>query len=164
MSDKRWEKSWSEYVWKSWRKSPGTWDWDAQHCVYVMTVPFSKMEYIGETTRKVFTRWRGHIRKLKTGTQQLYATMRNVGIFRSVITPLVCWDFVTEKVERLREEGKHIWNRTASLNTRGRQEGGEIRKVGGGSTVLFGQRRRYRPVKQLREKWRTGARVEIEGE
>ena len=148
----KWERGWFEFVRKVWRmESPG-WGWDELNCIYVITAPYTRGEYVGETKCGAFHRWRGHIRKTWKGMQELYLGMRKVGPFRTVLTPLYCWGRVTEKIERLRHEGKYIWERGARWNIRGRQEGGDIRRVGGGSEVIFGQRRKFRKVIRLRKK------------
>jgi hypothetical protein len=45
----KWERGWFEFVRKVWRmESPG-WGWDELNCIYVITAPFTRGEYVGET-------------------------------------------------------------------------------------------------------------------
>lgn len=149
ISERKWERRWSEWIRKMWSETP-TWGWDEPHAVYQITIPFTRKEYIGETTRTPFQRMKAHLSKVWTGTQEVYKALRRIGPYKSVLTPLIGFGRETTKVERLREEGRVIWDRNASMNQRGKQDGGDVRRIGGGGEVLFGKRWRFREVPRLR--------------
>ena len=56
--------------------------------------------------------------------------MQRMSPYKAVITPLVMWDDqeVVEKVTRLREEGKLIYERNAAMNQRGVPRGPRRRR------------------------------------
>lgn len=71
ITENRWERGWHRFVTRVWTKESPAWDWDAKEAVYVITVPKSHQEYIGETRCGIFQRWRGHLaRALTNGRQQ----------------------------------------------------------------------------------------------
>ena len=43
-----WERSWFEFVTRTWERSPGTWSWSDENCVYTITYPYSRKEYVDD--------------------------------------------------------------------------------------------------------------------
>ena len=100
VTEVKWEKRWLEFILRVWETETPGWDWDQAGCIYEVTIPFSKKEYVGVTKLTVFERWKSHLRKVACGTQTVYRALRKAGAYPAVITPLKYCGGHTEKVAR----------------------------------------------------------------
>jgi hypothetical protein len=152
----RWERAWASYVGRVWIEETPVWEWGDGACVYALTIPYSRQEYLGESKIGPFQRWKGHLSKaLMGGKQAVYKMMDKMNAYKCVLTPLYMWGRMTTKVERLKEEGRLIWERNAKMNMKGTQHGGDFRA--GQVHVLFGGRTRHRQV--IRRRGRAGEKT-----
>ena len=152
ISKSRWERSWAKFVRRAWVEETPAWSWDSEHCVYTVTVPYSRGQYIGETTRTIFGRWKNHLRKAtRGGREAFYRFLERTGMHRGILTPLFMWGegVATTKIQRLRREGEYIWERGSTKNEKGNPTGGAIVRQHG--TVLFGRKTRHRLVVRRRD-------------
>ena len=143
----RWERAWASYVGRVWMEETPVWEWGDGACVYALTIPYSRQEYLGESKIGPFQRWKGHLSKaLMGGKQAVYKMMDKMNAYKCVLTPLYMWGRMTTKVERLKEEGRLIWERNAKMNMKGTQHGGDFRA--GQVQVLCAGPIRRKPVLQ----------------
>lgn len=159
----RWERGWARYARKSMEESPSK-NVRAKSAVYSGTMPFSVEEYVGETKRGIPDRSKGHVRKAenKGRKQMLHKKMAKMGSHKMTWTGVHMWDRPTEKFERLREEGRRIWERDASLNTLGTEKWND--RKGSSGLVMLGRRKRFRVVKRLVRKGERREEDEVQAE
>ena len=134
--------------------------------IYSITIPKSHQENVGETTVTMSRRGQGHLRKtLSEGKNAVHKMMSGMTPYKAVVALLMMYSetWKVEKIERLKQEGKFIYERTAAMDQKGVPGGGDVRANG---EVLFRKRQRTRFVIMRREKvqgeyrartwWRTG--------
>jgi hypothetical protein len=74
----------------------------------------------------------------------VYKMMDKMNAYKCVLTPLYMWGRMTTKVERLKVEGRLVWERNAKTNMKGTQHGGDFRA--GQVQVLYAGPIRRKPV------------------
>ena len=103
ISGNRHQREWTEYIEHYW--SAGI-NWEAKNLVYQIKFPFSRWEYIGETSIGFKKRIMTHIQQTyrRAGRQKLYRKLRGYGIHHGIFFPVVTWEGNTTKFARMREE------------------------------------------------------------
>lgn len=157
------ERSWWRWVTDLWQEySTGVQAGFAErHVLYHFKVPWSRDEYIGETTIGLHARERSHVSAAHQHRimMDLHVFLGQKGSHRGVWLPLTSWpNMRSTKAQRLAEAGALIWERQPSLNRDGRRVD-STRPGPHRHTVLFAQRRNRRQHLCVRQ--RQGARTSI---
>jgi len=152
ISHTKWEREYAEFLRETWGSESDDADPGAAEVIYRMTTTFCRDEYIGETTITKLLRMKTHIMKaVKKGKQMVSKFLRKVGVHRGIWTTVKAWRTKSTKVQRLKNEGRMMWMRGASLNNVGMCQGGADFSDRRG-TMLFGARRRFRYVTRFTTK------------
>lgn len=150
---------------EAWGENGGGSDWNEKHIVYIVTVPFSHHQYIGETILGLKERMETHIRETlkRGGKQKMDAKLREFRVHNGVWVPIVTWPQGASEYTRLFFGAQHIWTRDRDLNklgTRTWRDRGDLQ-----DGELVGSKRRrlqmvMRFVEMLRSLARIGVRIE----
>lgn len=144
------ELEWCKYITAAWQGA-GELDWQADHLIYMMVIPFCKWECIGESQLGLRDQTVTHIQQThrRAGRQQLYVKVRELGIQKGIWIPVKTWTAPVPKVARLYHEAMHIWRRNPRLNTLGTRSFRDKRQMEG--ELLVPKKNIFRLVMRLRE-------------
>lgn len=151
----RWQQEWYRYISECHQSEQFESDWNATDMVYGIVVPFSRLEYIGETRTGLRKRGENHVRKIRSKTYKghMVEVMRKVGTSKMIFYPVAPWARRTTKRQRLHREAEHIWERQPSLNTVGMRAGNEERgMMKYGHRIVLGRIGRFSLFMRLRKK------------
>ena len=117
--------------------------------IYQMTMQHAHNAYTGQTGQGVRKRGQQHVQKStrRRPRNKLYRYLHG-RVHRAIWTPLVMFRNRAVRVyERIRQDGRIIWERGSSLNTAGMEAIHDLRSAAG--TVVFGRRKKFRLVSRL---------------
>jgi hypothetical protein len=138
------EVDWAKFTRRAWFEDSGTFDLFANDAVYGITFQNSAAEYEGETKVGTEKRAKTHTQKSwsKGKKHRLQRWLATTGSHKGTFTPHRTWNRPTTKVQRLKQEGRYIWERQGSLNESGTQSWQD--KSNARWDVVFGRRQRFR--------------------
>lgn len=148
VSRNRKDREWAAFIRRAWFEDSEVFDLLASDLVYSATVPFTTLEYEGETKVGVESRTKSHIGN-STGSGKkstLGKVLSKLGAGAAVFTPAFMWSGRTTKHARLKQEGLYIWERQGSMNTLGTERWDSTSKR---TQVVLGRRRRFRLFKRF---------------
>ena len=130
-------------------------DWNAKSLVYYCWIPWSRLEYCGETGKGLRHRVMQHCGKIWGGKrvkrQKLHREVARIGGQKAIWIPIISWPDNAEptKAERELREAEVIYERQCRLNTEGVQ-GTPWTEQKYVQAILLGRRQRFRPLRKLR--------------
>jgi len=138
------EVEWAQFVKRGWFEDSDSFDLFLNDAVYGISFQHSAAEYEGETKVGTERRSRTHVQKTwsKSKKHKLQKWLIAIGCHRAVFTPVRTWMDPTTKIQRLRQEGRYIWERQGSLNETGTESWQD--KSNATWAVVFGRRKRVR--------------------
>jgi len=148
-----WQRKLASFVLKSWSYESQCLDWSSTCLVYCVLRPFSRGEYIGETSIGYVKRMKSHIQSTlnNKNVQSFHRVMQYWGPHNYIFFPIFMFKKPVSKFQRLQKEGAYIMSRNPSLNTLGKKDFKTSGKVY--TTMVWGKRKkRFRPFKRLRLK------------
>ena len=105
------------YVLRQCNRECPKWDLHERHIVYCGMLAYCTLKNLGGTRRGMWLRLQDHVDAATSGAsrQALYPALARMGVHCIVWTPLIVFNHVTIKRERLRAEGEITYDRNAQL-------------------------------------------------
>lgn len=163
----KWEKEWAKMIqdeWKDGKNKAESEGWTRDDVVYLATVTFSRMMYVGETGGGLMKRMISHIRRAVGGKtrQKIYKIMAATGVHKFAWIPIWAWSGAKKITRRMRmkKEGECIWCLDPKMNTLGTMRPGE--RQGANGFTIVGKRKRFRLATRLTRLQKRGVMVDDE--
>lgn len=129
----------------------------SRQIIYGAARPWSRQEYVGETSVGFHTRAMQHMTSAlqRQGRQRFHDVILSHGTSTFIWYPLAVLPPRSSKRHRLLAEGGYIWERCPSLNDMGRETRG-VQLFRAGIYTIMGRRPNNRPLLRLRRKFMMG--------